>query len=111
MALTVEDGTGLAAAESYVSVAAADTYHTENTDDDADWTGADTAAKEAALRQATVWLDSEFTWKGAIKREAQALGWPRTGATDFEDRAVDEDSIPAKLEDACAHLALYHLET
>lgn len=76
MTLIVEDGTGLPTAESYASVAFADAYHTAfgNTT----WTGAD-SEKEIALRKATQYLDTEYSFVGSKKLPAQALEWPRVG--------------------------------
>ena len=74
MALVVEDGTGLSTAESYISVADADTYHSDR--GNALWTGTD-AVKEEALRQATEYLDATYDWKGSISLTTQALNWPR----------------------------------
>ena len=48
MAIIVEDGTGLANANSFISVAGADAYWAEVTTP-ALWNAANTAAKEAAL--------------------------------------------------------------
>lgn len=77
MTLIVEDGTGLATAESYVSVAYCDAYAAAN--GKTAWTGTD-AAKEVALRKATQYLDSVYCWKSSpINPFVQALQWPRVG--------------------------------
>ena len=108
MALTVENGTGLAAAESFISEADADTYLTEHADP-ATWTGANTAEKEAALRYATEWLDGKYEWDGTIKVTTQALGWPRTSAYDNESRLAASTSVPGRVERATCEVALSHL--
>ncbi len=74
MALTVEDGAGLANAEAYVSVSDAGTYHTAmgNTG----WTGTD-AVKEVALRRATQYIDSHYRFRGVALTSTQALAFPR----------------------------------
>lgn len=104
MALIVEDGTGKADAESYISVADADTYHTAR--GNTAWTGA-TAVKEAALRRATDYLEDVYAarWKGERGDAAQALSWPRGGVT-VHGFAVDEDEVPDVVSRACAELAL-----
>jgi hypothetical protein len=63
-------------ADSYASVAEADTYFTAR--GIATWTGA-TADKEAALRRATTYLDNQYRerWKGIRTNETQSLAWPR----------------------------------
>jgi hypothetical protein len=112
MAITVEDGTGLAAAESYISEANADTYFTSR-DAPVAWTGLTTALKESALRYATEWLDGRFTWVGAVANTAapQALGWPRVSAVDHEGRTILSTTVPAKVADATCEVALAHATT
>lgn len=110
MAFVVESGAGLSTATSYLSVADADTYHAGH-GAPAAWTAATTATKEGALMQATRYLDAHFTWRGSIAVEAQALGWPRSFAVDDEGRDVDDESVPIRVEEATALLALYHLSS
>lgn len=111
MALIVEDGTGLATAESYVSESDADTYVSKylraaNTNRVA-WEAATSANKEIALRQATAWLDITYReiWKGRRVREEQALAWPRYSVVDEDGFAIDSDVVPQVLKDACAEMA------
>lgn len=105
MTLTVEDGTGLENADSYLSVADADAYHTKygNTT----WTGLE-SDKEIALRRATQYLDRRFDgrWLGTRVRERQALAFPRYGIEDADGFLLRNDELPKKLEEACAELAL-----
>jgi len=110
MALVVEDGSGKTDAESYLSVADADTYHTKH-GGSTDWSGAETADKEEALRMATQYLDAVYheRWEGRRVSRDQALDWPRGWVEDRDGFAVDSDDIPAKLEDACAELAVRHI--
>jgi hypothetical protein len=75
MPLTVEDGTGLADADSYVSVAQADAYHSAM--GNAEWTG-EPVDLEAALRRATQYVDARYTFRGTPLRYGQALAFPRT---------------------------------
>lgn len=105
MALVVEDGTGLDTAESYISVADADDYHSKH--GNAAWAG-DAAVKGAALRKATAYLDGRFRgkWKGTKGDADQALAWPRVGARDEDGYAIDDDAVPAAVERACAEAAL-----
>jgi len=110
MSFSVEDGTGKSDATSYVSVADADTYHTSH-GDPAAWSGATTAVKQAALMAATVYMDATFSWLGAISEDGQALGWPRDGVVDREGREIDSDIVPQKVQDACAYLALQHINS
>lgn len=103
---TVEDGTGLATANSYISEADADQYNDDH-EGNATWTAASQAAKEKALRLATQYLDAVYgpRWKGARHEELQALDWPRDGADDGE-YSIDNDVLPQPLLDACVELAI-----
>lgn len=101
MALTVEDGSGLADADAYASIATVDAYATARGLDT--WTGTD-GAKEAAIREATIYLDTSYSWKGAIVSEAQALAWPRHGVADREGREIT--GLPQRVVDACCELAV-----
>lgn len=111
MALTVEDGTGLEDAESYVSVADVDAYITAGYAADstaAQWVAAATGEKEEALRRATAYLDGHYLgdWKGTRNLKAQALAWPRTGGVDVDGYSIDSSSVPKNLEHAAAEVAI-----
>jgi len=105
MALIVEDGTIVSGAESYLSVADADTYHTARGNDG--WTG-DATAKEAALRNATDYLTQRYrlNWYGHRFSLGQALDWPRSGIND-----VGTDEVPREVRHATAEMALVALTT
>lgn len=113
MALTVETGSGLAAADSYITATAADSYFTGR-DAPTAWSGLSTALKESALKYATEWLDGHYAWEGEVKSvesPAQALGWPRTNAYDDESRVIELDAVPERIERACCEVALAHVDT
>ena len=97
MAFIVEDGTGVTNANSYASVAFADTYFTERTI--AGWTGTD-AQKQAALIKATDYIES-FDFKGVEAEEDQALSFPRDVFT----------LIPLNLQKATVEYALISLSS
>lgn len=100
---TVEDGSGQAAATSYLSVADADQYHEDH--GNADWTGAD-EIKQAALINATQYVDSHYQWATGRKgSKAQALAWPRLYAEGAEGYAIESNEIPSAVEHATAYLA------
>ena len=105
MTLVVEDGSGLANAESYISVGDADTYHTAfgNTG----WSG-DTATKEVALRNATQYIDSTYLkrWKGTKNKSTQALMWPRYGVVTIDGWPITGTEIPLALKRATAEAAM-----
>ena len=110
MALTVEDGTGLANADSYLSEADADTYHT-NHSNSASWSGATTATKEAALRMATQYLDAVYgmLWLGTRTNELQALDFPRQDIFDRDGFVVSSTAVPQEIKNACAEAALRNI--
>lgn len=106
MALTieVEDGSGKANANSFLSLADAETFF-EGYTFKADWTGTD-ESKTAALVQATGILDSQFEWKGRRTHpDSQALQWPRTNVWEG-DRYVRFNEIPKAIRNATALLAM-----
>jgi hypothetical protein len=105
VALIVEDGTGRSDAESYASVADCDTYHSNR--GNAAWTG-DAAAKEAALREATAFLEDKYRglWRGRRCHETQRLHWPRYGVVDQDGFTIDFDIVPIEVKDALCEAAL-----
>lgn len=108
MTLTVEDGTGLAAADAFVSVEDCDTYCTAH--GLTDWTDAtsDPDADEAAIRRATTWLSTAFKWSGTkLNGRAQALAWPRVDATDGDGEDIETDEVPAEIVEATCIAAAY----
>jgi len=110
MALIVEDGTGKSNAETYISVADADTYHTAYGNPTA-WSAATTGAKETALREAARYLDAKYrlSWKGTRSVQSQALAWPRLDVTDFDGYDLAGNSLPQKLKDATSVMALHSI--
>ena len=105
MSLLVEDGTEVAGAESYMTVADSLTYHSNlgnNT-----WATITTTQQEQALRRATNYMTQAYRgkWKGVRVTETQALDWPRSGVT-VEDFEVADTIVPNEVKNACAELAL-----
>lgn len=111
MALIVEDGTGLATAEAYISVADATTYHTAY-GNPASWTAATTTAKEIALRTGAQYLDAYYAlrWLGTRTNELQALDWPRIGGIDHDEFVIEDDDVPEEVRRANAIAALKHID-
>lgn len=108
MAITVEDGTGLVAADAYISVADADTYFLASAN--TAWAAANTAAKEVAIVKATRYIEKRFgtKWKGLIASSEQALGWPRRYVYDELGTEL-VDRVPAQIARACAEYAVQAL--
>ena len=106
MAVIAEDGTGLAGANSYVTVEDADDYFDAR--NNTTWSAYSDAVKEAALLYSCQWLDARYSWPGTISVDTQALSWPRDGVTDSEGRIIDLDVVPAALKDAQCEAAAAH---
>ena len=109
MSLIVEDGTGLSTAESYTSVAEADTYHS-NVGNTA-WASLTTTVKEQLLRKASNYMVQTYRmrWAGVRKNDTQALDFPRYLVPRLDTEALysyyDSDSVPGEVKVACAELA------
>lgn len=93
MPLIVEDGAGLADAESLVSLEEADSYHLEHGNEA--WSGLSTALKERRLRYSALYLSSMWQFAGKPLKAQQGLAFPRTPA-----------GLPARVKTAQMELAL-----
>lgn len=107
MALIVEDGTIVAGANGYISVAELDQYWLDRNVSLSETT----EQKEAAIIIATQYVDLNNSWKGAIVTSDQALDWPRVGVRDDEGRTIESMTIPTQLKNAVAEYAKRQLST
>lgn len=119
----VEDGTGLANATSYVSVAEATNYCTTHRQYQGVWGLMEVEARQSALMHGTRWLDEEFEWLGRVYRygtsndeQAQALRFPRVQIWDKDGRYLvvyDSDAqtvaIPDRIKEATCEATLMHV--
>lgn len=114
--LIVEDGTVVAGAESYISVADANTYHAAR--GNTNWATISEAEAEQALRRATDYLVQVYRlkWDGVRFSGAQALDWPRSFVRNKDQSFGNlypivgyfyypSDYIPPELKNACAEMA------
>jgi hypothetical protein len=101
MAIVIEDGTGLADAEAYISVADADTYFAAR--GNTAWAALATEQKEQALRLGSDYMGQAYgqRWCGTRTTTTQALDWPRTGAC-----GIAADVVPVPVQRANAELAV-----
>lgn len=107
MTLTVTPGS--ATADAFVSLADCNTYCTAH--GLTDWAGSD-SLKEAAIRRATTYLSTAFSWKGIPSNgREQALAWPRTWVEDADGYAVEGDTIPREVVNACCEIAAREVVT
>lgn len=105
MALTIPPS---ASANSYVTEAAAAAYFATRPAAlvAAEWTAANTAAREAALIAATQILEQE-DWTGYKVHNLadNALAWPRHSVENRDGQLYPSDSVPAPIQYATAELA------
>lgn len=110
MALVLDNTAAGASANTYASLAEAETYFEKRYHKTA-WSAATDANKNIVLVEATRLLDQHYEWAGGKWTENQALRWPRVGVYDPDGYDVDHESIPQFLKDATAELALYILSS
>lgn len=105
MTFVLEDGTGLADANSYGSFAGYVAYWADRGVTVTELQ----AVVEPALVRATDYLDQRYPWKGSRLTSEQALQWPRAcayGEPTFEAPCgVTLDGVPAQVVRACYELA------
>lgn len=93
--------------DTYLSVIDADTYWSNR--NDSVWSAASTAEKEAALREATKYVDGAFNFIG-YQVVTNVLAWPRDAAQvtqgNFAGVVYTNTTIPQQIKDAVAELAL-----
>lgn len=124
MAIVIEDGTGRADAEAYISVSDADAFFDAR--GIGGWVGVlATGEKEAALRRATDYMTQAYRarWKGSRINGTQALDWPRNFVQrdDFQAATMNgaaviggrfyfpSNEVPTEVQHANALLALKSL--
>ena len=102
MALIVEDGSVVAGAQSYVTLAEANAYFKPFGDAE-NWSQADNANKEAALILAAQYMQQKLRllWKGSRVDAFQSLDWPRRGVDvpDFFDPFFRQVNVPLQFQD------------
>jgi hypothetical protein len=109
--LVVEDGTGIAGANSYVAATFADTYNEAR--GRSAWALLDAEAKAIALIKATEALDALYPWIGTKASRLQGLQWPRHQGVDSAGESVllidrdgfDIEGVPIAVQNATAEAA------
>lgn len=106
MALHVEDGTGSALADAYMTLDVCDAYHAAQ--GNSAWVVSvdNVSAREAAIRKGTAVIDSMYggRFRGRRLLSDQSLAWPREGACD--DDGYPMASVPACVRNAACEAAL-----
>lgn len=104
MALIVEDGTGLASAESYASVAEAKAYWTARVPKFGDISALSDVTIEGALREATQYIDGRYRFRDVRLLTTQALSFPRSAAAvDYDGQPIP--ALPARVKSSTIELA------
>lgn len=101
MPLIVEDGTGLADADAYVSTAAFKTYCDDR---GLSYAGKTDAEIDQRIRLATEYVDTINRYKGSRMKGTQSLQFPRLSLYDWGGDEVS--GLPLKVKQACSELAL-----
>ena len=108
MAIVVEDGTGLVAANSFTSVLFADTFFGDI--GELTWAAAIEATKEEKLILATHYMGKRFgaRLKGVISSSTQGVEFPRDYI--YDERGTLITGVPIKWQQACCWYARYALD-
>jgi len=101
----LETGSGSSAANSYVSLAEAETYFAKRLHRDT-WDALAYDQKAITLKWASRLLDININWDGIRKTKDQALGFPRAGIIDQDGYGVESNIVPVFVKEACCELAL-----
>jgi len=104
--IIVEDGTGIANSNSYVTLIEADAYFTAT--GNLGWAG-DDDFKNQNLINATAAMDATYgpRYISFLQDEVtQALLWPRQQIWDRHSRRINDDQIPVSLKNAQCEMAL-----
>lgn len=109
--LVIEDGNGVADADTYVSLEEADLYHEKMGNEE--WTvNKDAVKKASCLRRAAKYLDGYYGVRasGLPKDPDQGLEFPRICCYYVNGTPVDPDSVPTVYKDAQCEVALLALK-
>jgi hypothetical protein len=110
MAIIVEDGTRVANANAYITVAYFNTWHGAR---GVDVSSLDTVEIEAAIVKATDYVDKRFAnrFVGSRYTRDQSLAWPRISAWTIPDKDyIETDEIPQELKKAVVEYAYIALK-
>ena len=103
-----ESTPGSATANSYASVAEADTYFSTHRES-AQWTALSTTDKEKYLIESTMAVDDRVVdWIGTVASVDQSLDWPRSGLS--SSHGIESTEIPDDIKRAVYELSMYLLE-
>lgn len=99
---------GASDANSYVTLAEADTYF-EDRMHSSTWSALDDATKSSLLISSSLMLDWYVTWKGDKTTETQSMQWPRENAIRPDGTEIDDDVLPPEVAIATYELAFVNI--
>lgn len=102
---TVEDGTVVTGANSYVTVAYADDYFEIDFNFKDTWASLPISDQEYYLAWSTRILDQKVKWAGYRTNSTSALRWPRTGVYDADCEIIATTTMPRQLKEATCEFA------
>lgn len=105
--LVVEDGTGLAGANSYITAVEALAILDVKPTQLAAFSALAPTEQDNYLIWASDWLDDYMDWKGTKSVDASGLRWPRCGVYDRDGLLLSETTIPEQLKQAVAETAVW----
>jgi len=96
MAVTVEDGSCIPAANSFVSRAG---FIAWAADYRPDLTVPDDEVADGAILRGSLWVSSYPSWNGRMScgRGLQGLAWPRSGVVDCNGDTIPDDEVPVEV--------------
>lgn len=106
MAITIIATAGSSDANSYITLADAETYFESRYGSDA-WDNATDDNKKALLVNATRLLDQSFSWTGEKATTTQSLRFPRNYVYNCDGELLDSDTIPTAIENATCEMVLF----
>jgi hypothetical protein len=109
MAITIIATPGASNANSYCTLAEANTYHDESRYHSKEtWLEFSSSDRSRGLIWATRLLDEMVTWHGSIVDSSAALRWPRYNVWHEDGYMITQTDVPQFVKDATSEFA-YHL--
>jgi len=107
MAISVEDGTGVAGANSYINQATAEAYFYDHGKDATAWNALSSDEKDANLMVAAQYVDGKYghRFTGYRCYSTQGLEWPRLSAKGRDGWIIVSSIVPEVVKAAQAEIA------